>query len=104
MVDRGQELEGRSKREYVEQLQAIHALRDRLELSQQEYRALLLRLTGTDSAKLMTPEQREAVIAFMRMHEALDQAVEYAEAARRILNESFRAPPPGGAEETQADG
>ena len=39
----------------------------------------------------MTPEQREKVIAFMRIHRELGETVARAEQARARLNASFRA-------------
>jgi len=74
---------------YLGQLQAIHALRDELELTPQQYQRLLHRLTGSRSAKFMTPEQREKVISFMNLHRELDEVVAKAEAAREQLNASF---------------
>jgi hypothetical protein len=79
---------------YVEQLQAIHALKDELELDDDAYRDLLQRLTGSRSAKFMTAEQRERVISFMSIHKALDEAVAYAEAARERLNTAYAVVPP----------
>ena len=76
---------------YVGQLQTIHALRDALELGPQQYQGLLAHLTGSRSAKFMTPEQREKVISFMRIHQELDETVSRAEQARAQLNASFRA-------------
>jgi hypothetical protein len=78
---------------YLEQLQSIHALRDQLGLSDQAYRDLLYRLTGSPSAKYMTPEQRQRVITFMSVHKALDEAIERAEEARATLNESYELNP-----------
>lgn len=79
---------------YVEQLQAIHALKDELELDDSAYRELLQRLTGSRSAKFMTAEQRERVISFMAIHKALDEAVSYTEAARERLNIAYAVVPP----------
>ncbi len=76
---------------YVGQLQTIHALRDELELAPNQYQGLLEHLTGSRSAKFMTPEQREKVISFMRIHRELDETVSRAEQARAQLNASFRA-------------
>jgi hypothetical protein len=73
---------------YVAQLQAIHGLRDALGLSDEAYRGLLERLTGVRSAKHMTAAQRERVISFLRLHQALDEAHERLEAARDLLSES----------------
>jgi len=78
---------------YLEQLQAIHALRDKLGLSNTAYRDLLFRLTGSRSAKFMTPEQRQRVVTFMRVHQSLDEAIELAEEARDTLNESYSTTP-----------
>lgn len=75
--------------DYLEQLKSIHGLRDQLGLSSEGYRELLHRLTGLRSAKVMTPEQRQQVITFMRVHKALDDALEQLEAARDALNESY---------------
>ena len=74
---------------YLEQLQSIHALRDKLGLSADAYRNLLFRLTGSRSAKYMTPEQRQRVVTFMSVHKALDDAIELAEEARDTLNGRF---------------
>lgn len=74
---------------YLEQLQTIHALRDVLELSPEDYRNLLMRLTGSSSARYMTPAQRNHVITFLKVHKALDDAIAFAEDARSILNESY---------------
>ncbi|MCA9839218.1 MAG: hypothetical protein KC422_20065 [Trueperaceae bacterium] len=74
---------------YVDQLQTIHALRDALELSPQDYRQLLERLTGSSSARYMTPGQRDHVITFLKVHKALDDAIALAEEARSVLNESY---------------
>lgn len=78
---------------YVGQLQAIHRLRDELELDDEDYRDLLYRLTGSRSAKWMTAEQRAKVIAFMTLHQALDAAVAHAEEAREILNAAYAQTP-----------
>ena len=74
---------------YVGQLQTIHKLRDELELTPDAYRDLLYRLTGSRSAKFMTPAQRDKVISFMALHKDLDETVAKAEAARAQLNSSF---------------
>ena len=79
---------------YLEQLQSIHGLRDKLGLSDVAYRDLLFRLTGSRSAKYMTPAQRQRVVTFMRVHRALDEAIEQAEEARDTLNESYGNTPP----------
>lgn len=76
---------------YIEQLQSIHALRDALGLELSDYRDLLYRLTGSNSAKYMTPEQRQRVITFMQVHRALDEAIEQAEVARDVLNQSYES-------------
>lgn len=78
---------------YVGQLQAIHRLRDELELEDEDYRSLLYRLTGSRSAKWMTPAQRAKVIAFMTLHGALDAAVAHAEEARETLNTAYALTP-----------
>jgi hypothetical protein len=74
---------------YLSQLQAIHALRDELELSPQQYGRLLARLTGSRSAKYMTPEERERVIAFFSLHRDLSELVAKAQSALERLNRSF---------------
>lgn len=71
---------------YLEQLQAIHGLRDKLQLEGEAYRGLLERLTGSRSSKLMTPEQRRRVIAFLRVADALETAHEALEEARDALH------------------
>ncbi len=73
---------------YLEQLQNIHGLRDQLGLSDESYRELLYRLTGSRSAKYMTSAQRERVISFMRVHQALDEALVQLEGARDALNDT----------------
>lgn len=78
---------------YVGQLQAIHRLRDELELADNNYRDLLYRLTGARSAKWMTREQRDKVIAFMTLHQTLDAAVAHAEEARETLNAAYALTP-----------
>lgn len=78
---------------YLEQLQTIHALRDKLGLESDDYRELLYRLTGSRSAKYMTPAQRARVITFMLVHRALDEAIERAEEARYTLNKSYGVSP-----------
>ena len=40
---------------------AIHTLKSKLQLSDDDYRALLSNLTGKSSSKDLTPQQREAV-------------------------------------------
>ena len=79
------------RNEYISQLQTIHAMRDVLGLELNDYRDLLYRLTGSSSAKYMTPEQRQRVITFMRVHRALDEAIEQAEVARDTLNHSYES-------------
>lgn len=76
---------------YIEQLQTIHGLRDALGLELSDYRDLLYRLTGSNSAKYMTAEQRQRVITFMQVHRALDEAIEQAEVARDVLNQSYES-------------
>ena len=83
----------RERTRYVEQLGAVHALRDELELSGEAYRDLLERLTGSRSAKSMTYEQRDRVIAFMTLYRELDAAVSHAEEARATLNASYSTTP-----------
>ena len=78
---------------YLQQLQAIHGYRNSLGLDPNAYRELLHRLTGSRSAKFMTPEQRQRVINFMRVHQALDEALLGLEEARDTLNQSYAAPP-----------
>ena len=78
---------------YIEQLQTIHALRDKLGLSGDDYRELLHRLTGSRSAKYMTPAQRARVITFMLVHKSLDEAIQSAEEARYVLNKSYGVSP-----------
>ena len=78
---------------YIDQLQSIHGLRDALELNQNDYRTLLDRLTGSDSARYMTPEQREHVITYLKVHKALDEAIASAEEARAVLNKSYTQTP-----------
>jgi hypothetical protein len=80
---------------YLDQLQTIHALRDALNLNPDEYRKLLTRLTGSSSARYMTPAQRDHVITFLKVHKALDDAIALAEDARMILNESYTQSPNG---------
>lgn len=80
---------------YLQQLQSIHGLRAQLELSDEAYRALLYRLTGSRSAKYMTPEQRQRVITFMSVHQALDDAITRAEEARDLLNAGLDGSPSG---------
>lgn len=79
---------------YLEQLQSIHGLRDQLGLSDAEYRDLLERLTGSRSARYMTSAQRERVIQVMRVHQALDEALEQLEQAQSALVDA--RPPSGG--------
>ncbi len=74
---------------YIDQLQSIHGLRDALNLDQNDYRDLLDRLTGSNSARYMTPEQREHVITYLKVHKALDDAIASAEEARAVLNNSY---------------
>ena len=78
---------------YLEQLQSIHGLKDKLGLSNEAYRSLLFRLTGSRSAKYMTPAQRQRVVTFMRVHKSLDDAIELAEEARDTLNGSYETTP-----------
>lgn len=42
-------------------LAAIHVLKAQLQMADADYRALLVQLTGKDSAKLLTERQREAL-------------------------------------------
>ena len=74
---------------YVGQLQAIHALRDELELSPVQYQRLLHRLTGSRSAKYMTEGDRERVISFFSLHRELSEVVAKAQGALEQLNGSF---------------
>ncbi|ADI15621.1 hypothetical protein [Truepera radiovictrix] len=74
---------------YLSQLGAIHALRDELELTPQQYRRLLQRLTGSTSAKYMTPEERERLIAFLVLHRDLSDLAARTQAALEHLNASF---------------
>lgn len=74
---------------YLSQLGAIHALRDELELTPQQYRRLLQRLTGSRSAKYMTPEDRERVISFFVLHRDLSDLVARAQTTLEHLNGSF---------------
>lgn len=78
---------------YIDQLQHIHGLRDALQLEPNDYRHLLERLTGSNSARYMTPEQRDHVITFLKVHKALDDAIVSAEEARATLNESYTQTP-----------
>lgn len=71
---------------YLEQLRAIHGLRDELGLEPAAYRELLERLTGSRSAKWMTPAQRSGVVAFLRAAAALDRAQVALEEARDALH------------------
>lgn len=73
---------------YLQQLQAIHGLKAELCLDDADYRALLERVAGSRSAKYMTPEQRERVIALLRLHLDLDAAIAQLEAARAALAEA----------------
>ena len=79
------------RNEYISQLQTIHGLRDALGLEPADYRDLLYRITGSSSAKYMTPEQRQRVITFMQVHRALDEAIDQAEIARDTLNRSYES-------------
>ena len=74
---------------YVGQLQAIHALRDELELSPVQYQKLLHKLTGSRSAKYMTEGDRERVISFFALHRDLSELVAKAQGALEQLNGSF---------------
>ncbi len=74
---------------YIDQLQSIHGLRDALDLNQNDYRNLLDRLTGSNSARYMTAEQRDHVITYLKVHKALDEAIASAEVARDVLNNSY---------------
>jgi hypothetical protein len=78
---------------YIEQLQTIHMFRDELELNDADYRDLLYRLTGSRSAKYLTPQGRDKVISFMAIHKELDEAVARAEEARDRLNASYYTAP-----------
>jgi len=78
---------------YIDQLQNIHGLRDALDLEPKDYRQLLERLTGSNSARYMTPEQRDHVITFLKVHKALDEAIESAEEARDTLNKNYAQTP-----------
>lgn len=74
---------------YLSQLGAIHALRDELELTPQQYGRLLQRLTGSKSAKYMTPEDRERVISFFVLHRDLSDLVARAQSTLEHLGGSF---------------
>jgi len=74
---------------YVGQLQAIHALRDELELTPTQYQKLLHNLTGSYSAKYMTEGERERVISFFALHRDLSELVAKAQGALEQLNGSF---------------
>ena len=74
---------------YLGQLQAIHALRDELELSPAQYQKLLHKLTGSPSAKYMTEDERERVISFFALHRDLSELVAKAQGALEQLNGSF---------------
>jgi hypothetical protein len=74
---------------YLGQLQAIHALRDELELSPAQYQKLLYKLTGSPSAKYMTEGERERVISFFALHRDLSELVAKAQGALEQLNGSF---------------
>jgi len=74
---------------YVGQLQAIHALRDELELTPAQYQKLLHNLTGSYSAKYMTEGERERVISFFALHRDLSELVAKAQGALEQLNGSF---------------
>lgn len=75
---------------YLSQLGAIHALRDELELSPSQYQQLLARLTGSSSAKFMTPDERERVISFFALHRDLSDLVAKAQSTLEQLNGSFK--------------
>ncbi|CAA9579952.1 MAG: hypothetical protein AVDCRST_MAG86-2660 [uncultured Truepera sp.] len=74
---------------YIGQLQAIHALRDELELTPVQYQKLLHKLTGSRSAKYMTEGERERVISFFALHRDLSEMVAKAQTALEQLNGSF---------------
>lgn len=74
---------------YLGQLQAIHALRDELELTPAQYQKLLHQLTGSYSAKYMTEGERERVISFFALHRDLSEMVAKAQSALEQLNGSF---------------
>lgn len=74
---------------YVGQLQAIHALRDELELTPAQYQKLLHNLTGSYSAKYMTEGERKRVISFFALHRDLSELVAKAQGALEQLNGSF---------------
>ena len=74
---------------YLAQLQAIHALRDELELTPTQYQKLLHQLTGSYSAKYMTEGERERIISFFSLHRDLSDVVARAQGALEQLNDSF---------------
>jgi hypothetical protein len=74
---------------YLGQLQAIHALRDELELTPAQYQKLLHQLTGSYSAKYMTEGERERVISFFALHRDLSEMAAKAQNALEQLNGSF---------------
>lgn len=65
---------------------AIHTLKAKLRLSDDDYRALLLSLTGIDSTKLMTSGQRQAVRDHMQ---ALASQLGVVAPRRRATPKSF---------------
>ncbi len=75
--------------DYLGQLQAIHALRDELELTPAQYQLLLHRLTGSYSAKYMTESDRERIISFFSLHRDLSELVAKAQGALEQLGGSF---------------
>lgn len=79
---------------YLSQLQAVHALRDELELTPPQYQKLLHQLTGSYSAKYMTEADRERVISFFSLHRDLSEVVAKAQQALEQLGGSFRLADP----------
>lgn len=75
--------------DYLGQLQAVHALRDELELSPSQYQKLLHQMTGSYSAKYMTEGDRERVISFFTLHRDLSEMVDKAQSALERLGASF---------------
>lgn len=76
---------------YIDQLQKIHALRDEIGLDSQHYRNILHSLTGSYTARYMTPEQREACIVFLDAMKAIQQAEKALEATMKALDIALNA-------------
>lgn len=74
---------------YLRQLQALHGLRDELGLAEGDFRDLLERISGSRSARWLTPSQRERAVALLRLHREFDALAERVEAARDALAEGL---------------